>query len=405
MKNRIVIWGAGNQGKDAYYNLSRAYDIAGFYDSDIAKLGMEVTDGKKILKFQEQKLFIVIACQKWMEVSKALMRKGLKLLTDFIPYNLLSMKQIYLHDLMDCFEMTDIQEYLKTIKKEKKLALLFGNCQTEIIANMLEYNNDFSRQFVILRVPQIHLYRDEEQIEQIFYQNGIMQMVDLFIYQRVKGSNRFHARLGTDELQKQLSCDCHSVAIHNIYFDGYFIQYDGNDDRYFGNLDLKDFPYTDSVVDSLIKENKKADEIVDILCDENLFPVKAVKDKCEQSIRSLREREKFVGIPIVDYIEENYCKEQLFYTYNHPKNTVIYEYVKRLLKSLGIDKTDLFTEEELNMQFGTLRVNNFPVLPCVVKALGMKKYEYKMRISHVSTKLITIEEYIREYVFRCYGVE
>lgn len=405
LKNHIIIWGAGNQGREAYYNLKREYDIVGFFDSDITRIGTEVVDGKRILKYQKQNLLIVIACQKWKDVSCALLQKGLKPFADFIPYNVLQNTHIYLHDLMDCFDIIDIQEYFYRVKKGKKLAMIFGNCQTEIIANMLEYNNSFNSNYVLLRVPQIHLYRDEEQVEQIFYKNNIMQMVDLFIYQKVRENNRFYARLGTDNILKQVRSNCRSLSIHNIYFDGYFIQYDANDDRYFRNLDQKDFPYTDGIVDLLLEEKRNTNEIVNIICNESLYTEKQIKEKCNQSINNLKEREKFVDVPIVDYIEENYCKEQLFYTYNHPKNIVLYEYVNRLLKSLGIDRIDSFTEEELNMEFGTLRINNFPILPCVVKALGLKKYEYKMRISHISTKLITVEEYIREYIFRCYGME
>lgn len=405
MKSRIVIWGAGKQGREAYYSLNKKYDILGFLDSDVTKTGVEIVDQKKVLAHQGKKHFIVIACQKWMDVSNILLKRELKLLEDFIPYNMLLMKRIYLHDLIDCFDIISITEYFNRIKETKKLALIYGNCQTEIIANMLEYNDEFNRQYVLLRVPQIHLYRDEKQIEHIFYKNNIMQIIDLFIYQRVKENNRFHVMLGTDNILKQFNSNCRCLAIHNIYFDGYFPQYDANDERYFRNLNQKDFPYTDGIIDLMLKEKKSVDEIVTLISSEDLFSEKEVKEKCEQSINNLREREKSVDVPIADYIEQNYCNEQLFYTYNHPKNIVIYEYVKRLLKSLGIEKSNEFTEEELNIEFGTLRINNFPIFPCVIKALGLKKYEQKVRISHISTNLITVEEFIREYIYRCYGIE
>lgn len=405
MKNQIVIWGAGNQGKEAYYNLNRRFEISGFYDSDAGKTGMEIVDGKMVLEYQAHKFFIVIACGKWMEVSQALQSRGLGLLKDFIPYNMLLMKKIQLNDLLDCFCISSIIEYLCEVKVNKQLALIYGNCQTEIIANMLEYNSDFEKQYTLLRVPQIHLYRNEEQINRMFYQHSIMQMVDLFIFQNVKENNRFSPRLGTGNILKQMDDKCRKLPIHNIYFDGYFIQYNADDNRYFNNLNQKDFPYTDEIVDSLVNDKKSVDEIIDIISDENLETKDKVLEKCKKSIDNLRQREVHVEVPIVDYIEKEYMQEQLFYTYNHPKNKVIYEYVKRILKLLGIDKVDEFTEEELNMEFGTLRINNFPVFPCVIKALGLRKYETKMRISHISHKLVTLEEYLREYIYRCYGIE
>lgn len=263
------------------------------------------------------------------------------------------------------------------VRKDRQTALIYGNCQTEIIANMLEYNTEFHNRYVLLRVPQIHLYRDEEQIQQIFYQNAIMQKIDLFIYQNVKESNRFSAWLGVNNIMKQMSNNCKRLCIHNIYFDGYFIQYDADDNRYFNNMNHKDFPYTDGIVHGLIKDKKNIDEILKLINDTELMPRNEILAKCQESIDNLRQRENNVDIPIVDYIEEHYRKEQLFYTYNHPKSKVIYEYAKRILETLGINRIDEFTEEELNFEFGTLRVNNFPIFPCVIEALGLENMNLK----------------------------
>lgn len=407
MKKSIVIWGAGTQGRAAYYRLNKQFNIIGFLDSDSEKKNKKIVDGKRVLDQEKckKKFYIVIACGRWMDVAHKLQEKGLNFLVDFIPYNMFLKKNIYLNDLLDDFGAADTVLYLKEVKKTRKIALIYGNCQTEIISNMLEYNNDFEMQYMLVRVPQIHLYRDEDQIEQIFYKNKIMQLIDLFIYQNVRENNRFYPRLGTDMILKQFNNHCRKMPIHNIYFDGYFVQYDANNDRYFQNLDQKDFPYTDGIVNTLLEEGKSVSEILDTICNENLYSEEEIQKKCKQSIENLKHREKYVEVPIVDYIENNYMKEQLFYTYNHPKNIVIYEYVKRILKALEIDKFDDFTEEELNMEFGTLRINNFPIFPCVIKSLGLKKYESKVRISHISPKLIGIEEYIREYIYRCYGIE
>ena len=406
--NRIVIWGAGVRGREAYYKLKREFDIVGFLDSDIKKRDTEIVDGRKVLGLEiyEKNMLIVIACEKWIEVLRALQEQGLKFLVDFIPYHMLQRKKIRLNDLLDCFGVSDTILYLKEIKKSRKLALIYGNCQTEIIANMLEFNHDFDRRYVLLRVPQIHLFRNEEQIEQIFYKNNIMQLVDLFIYQNVKENNRFCNRLGTNTLLKQFCNKCRKIPIHNIYFDGYFIQTETNEGRYMENFIQKDFPYTDVIVSTLLKRGKSVDEIINLLKDENLVPYSRIVERCETSFENLRQRERHVEVPIVDYIKENYRKEQLFYSCNHPKNIVIYEYTKRIMNSLGINKIDYFTEEEMNMEFGTLgQANSIPVFPCVIKALGLKKYDSKVRISNVSSRLIPMEEYIREYIYRCYDIK
>lgn len=404
MIKKIVIWGAGNQGREAYYHLRDRYEVAGFYDSDLAKTGREIVDGKQVLPYRRHEFYIVVACGKWMEVVRKLQEGGLVVQEDFLPFHMLERKRLRLHDMIECMGAEGIKKYLDAVRKTRQVALVYGNCQTEIIANMLEYNKDFHSRYALLRVPQIHLYTDENQIKEIFYHNRLMEKIDLFIYQNVREENRFHPLLGAARIIGQMKAGCKKLCIHNIYFDGYFIQYDADENRYFANMNQKDFPYTDGIVHELITEGKNIDEIIEMINDTDFIPPKTVLEKCEKSIENLRQREEKVDVPIVDYIEKNYREEQLFYTYNHPKNIVIHEYVKRILKAVGISSADEFTEEELNLAFGTLRINNFPVFPCVISALGLKKYEKKVRISHVSTELITMNEYIREYIIRCYGV-
>lgn len=405
MKRQIVIWGGGKEGKNAYYKLIKEYEIMGFLDSDVQKNNLEVVDGKRILSISYELYFIVIACVQWNEVSKKLIEYGLYLYKNFIPYNMLVMKDIRLNYLLDCFGAKSIIEYLKRIKYSKKLALIYGNCQTEIIANMLEYNNEFKEQYFLLRVPQVHLYKNEEQIQEIFYKNNIMKLVDLFIYQNVKEDNRYCKKLGTDNILREVSNTCRKLPILNIYFDGYFVQWENNDEKYLRNMKDKNFPYYDKFIDSFVKKGKSVGESIKLLLSNDLLDKNEIIDKCKKSINILKEKEKFVDVFIADYIEENYWKHQIFYTHNHPKNIVIYEYVKRILNTIKIEKIDDFTEEELNLEFGNLRINNFPIFPCVINALGLRKYETKMRIFDITPELLTIENYIKEYIYRCYGKE
>ena len=117
MSRQIAIWGAGNQGKSAYYALKKEYEIAGFLDTDLNLKQVEVVDGKKVLDFLPDKYFIFIACGGWIEVSQVLIRRGLKLCVDFIPYNMFLGKNIQLNSLLDCFGADVIIDYLNRVKR------------------------------------------------------------------------------------------------------------------------------------------------------------------------------------------------------------------------------------------------------------------------------------------------
>ena len=148
MKDQIAIWGAGIRGREAYYELKKKFHIVGFLDSDIRKKDMEIVDGKRVLGQEVcvKDTLIVISCGKWLEVLQTLKGRGLNVLVDYIPYHMLLGKKICLHEMLDCFGTENTLLYLQEVKKHKKIALLYGNCQTEIIANMLEYNHDFESQ-------------------------------------------------------------------------------------------------------------------------------------------------------------------------------------------------------------------------------------------------------------------
>ena len=69
---------------------------------------------------------------------------------------------------------------------------------------------------------------------------------------------------------------------------------------------------------------------------EDFFSTDAVYKAVEQSLLELKKREEDVDVVISDYISENYDKRQLFYSFNHPINEVLVEYVWRILDFLGL---------------------------------------------------------------------
>ena len=75
LKDQIVIWGSGTRGMGAYYALRKSYEILGFLDSDPEKKHMEIVDGKKVLESKPAGCLVIIACGRWMEVSRLLLEK------------------------------------------------------------------------------------------------------------------------------------------------------------------------------------------------------------------------------------------------------------------------------------------------------------------------------------------
>lgn len=62
------------------------------------------------------------------------------------------------------------------------------------------------------------------------------------------------------------------------------------------------------------------------------------KERYEKSLNILKEKEKDCDVKVSDYIEENIYKKRLFFTFNHPCNSVIIHCVNQILNLLGVKK-------------------------------------------------------------------
>lgn len=401
----ISIWGAGKCGIRDYFRLRNDYDIRCFYDNDIHKTGQEVTDGIYVEPYDKQKHFIIIAADSWKEISVQLQSDGLKLIRDFLPANLLFMEKVYFSDLLDTFDEQDILDYIKKVKEEKKLAIVYGNCQAEVLCNMLELNPFFFQDYIILRVPPVHLYRNQKQINNIFY-GKVIKETNLFVYQHVSLENGYGQELATERLCCQVDKNCSLVRIHNIYFDGYFVQMD----QYFQkkasrHMDRYYFPYADRFVHKLWMDGEKTEDIIRIIMDPWYVSSSEIMEKCNRSVCELRKREENTDVAISSYIEENYRNTQLFYTRNHPANQVLHIYVNRLLKLLGYEQNAQMDESSMYMQYGFGMKNcDWPLYPSVIQVLGMRNYEkFYYTYSWLDGRLYGFEEFFRKYINRIYG--
>ena len=147
----------------------------------------------------------------------------------------------------DC--LTLIAE-LKRISK-KKVAIIYGNCQSGDLVNFLSKNAAFCEEYFFIRLPAIFAYNysNIKYLDEKFW-----SLCDLFISQRVHKNNRFNEKLSTQRFSQYLPENSKIVWIPNMYFKGYFPQYIRNLQH---NVDTDKvpagrFPYGDKFVDEYI---------------------------------------------------------------------------------------------------------------------------------------------------------
>lgn len=229
--------------------------------------------------------------------------------------------------------------------------------------------------------------------------------IDVFLFQKNLETNRFYRGLATDNIIAMLSENCQKVKILNIYFSGYFVQTTKNDHNLMQEIHQSGlFPYGDKFVDEMVKHGLSEEDIIKRISRIDFIEPRLIRSTIKHSLSELRKRELDVDVIISDYIAKYYDKQQLFYSFNHPTNSVLIEYAKRIIKYLNLKNTKI-DETAVYVRADTLRGVDIPIYPAVQKELksmrgGVKLYFINRYID--PELLVDFKEYYRKYIRFCY---
>ena len=238
-----------------------------------------------------------------------------------------------------------------------------------------------------------------------------MQLVDLFISQRVSETNRFDVELATNRIIKKLSGDCKIVWIPNIYFDGYFPQCDGKRERKFiGKNESKLFPNPDYIIDEIMEKSEKnpdVEKILDKISVPNFIPIKTMQDGIDLSLAELKKREWLCDVKISDYIENNIFGNRLFFSHNHPVQQCLFESARRILRTIDI-KSDNFLDflklAGSTDKFCSLIGQDIPIYPSVLRFFDITEEPEKYYADWYHWEFYgNFRGFQREYIKHCWA--
>lgn len=261
---------------------------------------------------------------------------------------------------------------------QKKIAVVYGNCQTTLIEKAMRQHSAFSKEYTVISIPKVCDYVDNKELLEYFIHDEVFwKQVDLFIYQTVSADNKFSEILSTDEILHKLRPDCKTVNIVNVYFEGYFPQRTDNSKPVLKEVHQSGlFPFGDKYVDPMLQENYSSEKIFSTIFQEDFISEAEIMDGVSKSLNELKTRESAVDVKISDFIETHYKEEQLFYSPNHPCERLMKVYIDRILEFLGYEPEEI-SDADMILNFGTLKGQDIPIYPAVKKVLGLKKCEKK----------------------------
>jgi len=243
--------------------------------------------------------------------------------------------------------------------------LILANCQGPALAKILEKVVDGQGRslFNVLSIKPVYELTHEQQPQL----ENLCRQCDILLYQpHIK--YRFTPEWRSSDYWVSITSAKHVLSFPSLYFAGYNpeLTYLRNAKNQHLNAGFVD--YHDKRMVKLFLEGRTDEDIKRSF--HRLQPVREdVESVLDETLAELRKREQEqkLDIGVSDFVEQNFTRERLFYTYNHPANSVLYEVVRQLLNKLGCD--DLIVpkvEKEL------LRYDYFPIAPAVRKYLGLQ---------------------------------
>ena len=368
MKRNTAIFGTGEAGRNIFYKLRGKENIVCWYDKENFNDKLYHLEIKKYeMKNDDEK--IIVADSNWLDICTDLKNRGLEIIDGYIPYWLYNKKMIPWRNFLS-MDAASIERCLLYLKKTRGIAIIYGNCQTEIIQRYFAESQEFISKYIIINIPRV--CQEDHAVWKDMIESKIFSFCDLFIYQIVLENNRFGSIRSTSNILKLLQKDCIKVSIPNIYFDGYFPQIEKNPYNILEDVQEDGlFKWGDKFVNKLLLAGTDENHIIGKILDEDFLSDEEVQRCVKASFENLQKREERTDIKISDYVKKHFKERQLFFAPNHPNNELLLECSVRVLSFLGMDR-DIKTEPVDS--FVSLMGEDIVLYPSVAKRLGLKHY-------------------------------
>ena len=230
-------------------------------------------------------------------------------------------------------------ECFRVISEEKPILVVFGNCQSVYLANILYKTNVIAQNYNIVFFPFIQNLTSEKETG---FSSNYMQYISFFIYQNSSIDNKFSPLLATEEsILPLLNPKAVKCSFPFVYFSGYFPQDIWNKRNY---LEKNITPFGDINIQTLIEQGVNVEECERRLKDIDLYSREQLESNFNHTIAELQRREEKCDVIISDFIIENYQNECLFYTPSHPTTYLLIEVARRILKFAGISDYKIDSE-------------------------------------------------------------
>lgn len=381
---RLVVWGTGKDAVKTTCALREQGLEVVMYTTGSGSICVNSFMGKEILPAAEclecKDIFYVVAVRDvfWQEVKGRLMAAGLKEFEDFV--------------------------FWKMLDRSHKMVMLHGNCHLDVVENYLLSSSEFASKYWIYPYKRVCDMGDIRRFEKA------ISLTDVWVYQPIRPENSICYEVSDEYTHPLLKKDVVKISVPNYYHMGkiLFPQTAINNPHNPPLSEGRDgngmFPRSDKVIDRWVADHPDGlefDELVEYCLSDDAIDESEIKENSRFLSEKILEKDRDCDVKVSQYILDNLAKEQMFYDLGHPTNAVLKKIAQGVLSALGVEDT-----KEISCT-DRLCYHEDPIYPCVMKALGLKWEQRWIRDTEISKKIksrMDFKEYVREYLFWCYGI-
>lgn len=243
-----------------------------------------------------------------------------------------------------------------------------GNCVTGVIPSFLATSSEFTERYEIIPVKPVFVIKSSQDVEEF---RDTVSQCDVLVTQPISGEKYKNMGIDTASIKNILKSNARFFAVPTPYFTGYFPEqfylHDANGNLV-GECEGLPAPYHNKVILYGYIHKMSAEQTYDMLYGEKSCenPEKILKD----TITELQNREKSTSFPISDFIIQNFQKQRLFWTINHPTNALICYISEQIANVLSKDDNQKYIIKNIEKEF----LNDWvtPILPSVEKKLKLE---------------------------------
>ena len=247
---------------------------------------------------------MVLVGDDWQEMAKYLTKQHPDAHPEISP---MWMGTAVFDDMVDYFELTDCEDLDKRLKflcDRKKIACVFGNCQTRPLRELMSRHKPFADDYYVIKMPFVQDVN--QKIRADGFNEVLLKKLDIFVTMNISVGNKYSEKVSTEYMTSKLAKRCRVVKIPNCYFTAYFPQ------AYSRNIQEAPMFLKPAVTDRLAEKDCYAEEALLTGCELPHPSAQEVNFCLEKTIAELIEREKLCDVKMSDYILENYKKRRLF---------------------------------------------------------------------------------------------